>query len=140
MKADNRSERILRSVTHEMDDSILRVSVLSTAWYSLLDAPFPLSRVTCFPRSQIRNRCRFFFGTACVVSVGLCLTAAVVSGGVQTFVILVIVLNLTVGLALTYDIREWPHRLQEIILYVIFLCESLGGCFAETVTSSGTWS
>lgn len=39
------------------------------------------------------------------------------------FLILMIGLNLTVGLALTYDWREWPHRLQEIILYVIFLCE-----------------
>lgn len=46
-----------------------------------------------------------------------------VSEGVQIFVILAIVLNLSVGLALTYDVREWPHRLQEIILYVIFLCE-----------------
>lgn len=45
------------------------------------------------------------------------------SSGVQTLLILMIALNLTVGLALTYDWREWPHRLQEIFLYVIFLCE-----------------
>lgn len=70
---------------------------------------------------EVRHRCRFFFAMMCLFSVGLCVVSATVSSGVQMFLILMIGLNLTVGLALTYDWREWPHRLQEIILYVIFL-------------------
>lgn len=73
--------------------------------------------------TQVRNRCRFFFATACIGSVFLCVAATGFCPNVQKFVALALGLNLTVGLALTYDRQEWPHRVHEIIPYVVFLCE-----------------
>ncbi len=32
--------------------------------------------------------------------------------------------NAATGLSLTYDVREWPHRLQEVLPYCIYTCES----------------
>lgn len=83
--------------------------------------PPPVLTASCY--FQIRGRCQLFFTVACVVSATVCFSAAIVSRSVQLFVCLSIGLNLVVGLALTFDPKEWPHRLQEALLYVVFLCE-----------------
>lgn len=34
-------------------------------------------------------------------------------------------LNLVMGLLATFDVREWPHRLQEVLVFSVYLCEML---------------
>lgn len=82
---------------------------------------------------QIRRRCIFFFMFAAVVTMGVCAAAAVVSSGVLDALVWIITSNFITGLILTFDMREWPHRLQEIPFYIIFLCEHRLSAFLEHV-------
>lgn len=46
----------------------------------------------------------------------------------QAFLVVTVGWNAAVGLLLTHNAREWPHRLQEVLLYCIYICE-LSCCF-----------
>lgn len=84
---------------------------------------------------QIRTRFSFFLSVQVATLVGICLLTSTVSRGVLDFLILAVGVNVVAGLALTYDIREWPHRLQELPFYIVFLCESLR-CFPAATQHS----
>ena len=41
----------------------------------------------------------------------------------QLFLVAALVWNAVVGLLLTHNVCEWPHRLQELLLYFVFICK-----------------
>ncbi|CAM9418859.1 unnamed protein product, partial [Discosporangium mesarthrocarpum] len=63
----------------------------------------------------------FFVMGACVMSMFWVFFAAAVTVGGRVFLALAIGLNLGVGLVLTHDLREWRHRFEEIVFYLLFL-------------------
>ncbi len=73
---------------------------------------------------QISARCQFYFTTASVVTTAVLVTAALVSRVGRAFLGIMVVWNVAMGLFLTHDVREWPHRLQEVLPYCIYTCES----------------
>lgn len=54
---------------------------------------------------------------ACVVAV-----AALFRAG-QAFLVVTVLWNAVIGLLLTHDVREWPHRLQELLFYCVYVCK-----------------
>ena len=59
-----------------------------------------------------------------MVTVAVVVAAAMVSPVGRAFLGVMIVWNTTLGLLLTHDVREWPHRLQEVLPYCVYTCES----------------
>lgn len=72
---------------------------------------------------QVRSRCHVFFTVACVATIACVVATAVLFRAGQLFLGVTVAWNAAVGLFLTHDVREWPHRLQEVLLYCVFICE-----------------
>lgn len=70
-------------------------------------------------------RCQVFFTAACVATVSCVVAVAVLFRDGQAFLGVTVVWNAAVGVLLTHNVREWPQRLQEVLLYCVFICELL---------------
>lgn len=73
---------------------------------------------------QIRIRCQMFFTAAGVMTISVIIAAALLSSAGRVFLGIMVGWNVVQGVLLTYDVREWPHRLQEVLPYCAYYCES----------------
>lgn len=89
--------------------------------YQPRPAPVP---VRSFGSLQIRIRCQVFFGLACAMTIAVVVAAALLSRAGQVFLGIMVGWNVVQGVFLTYDVREWPHRLQEVLPYCAYYCET----------------
>lgn len=58
-----------------------------------------------------------------MVTVVIVAAAALVSGTGKMFLAIMVAWNGAFGLFLTYNFREWPHRLQEVLPYCVYFGE-----------------
>lgn len=58
-----------------------------------------------------------------MVTVVLVVVAALLSRSAQVFLAVMVGWNLGLGLVLTFDIREWLHRLHEVLPFCVYVGE-----------------
>ncbi|CAM9457889.1 unnamed protein product [Pylaiella littoralis] len=104
----------------EMPGTFRRQAIfLSCLWAVWLS--FIVSTMGQAPK-KIRIRCQVFFGLACAMTIAVVVAAALLSRAGQVFLGIMVGWNVVQGVFLTYDVREWPHRLQEVLPYCAYYC------------------
>lgn len=58
-----------------------------------------------------------------MLTITVVVSAALLSTAGKVFLGIMVGWNTIQGVLLTYDVREWPHRLQEVLPYCAYYCE-----------------
>ncbi|CAN0213709.1 unnamed protein product, partial [Ascophyllum nodosum] len=103
---------------NEHEDSLFREAVFASCVWTFWIV-FIVATIDKAPK-KIRTKCQFFFTAASLVSVTVMLAALMVSPNARVFNCILIGITFVLGLALTFDVREWPHRALEFLPFFIF--------------------